>query len=159
MTAIYPGSFDPITNGHLDIIKRASKVVDSLVVAVLCNVSKTPLFSTEERIEMIEIACRPFKNVDVQAFSGLLVDFAKQNSSKVIIRGLRATTDFENEFKMAITNKALSDNIETLFLPTSLQYSYISSSIVKEVASLGGDVSFMVPNVVEKKILQKIASI
>ncbi|MCL2353989.1 MAG: pantetheine-phosphate adenylyltransferase [Defluviitaleaceae bacterium] len=159
MIAIYPGSFDPITNGHLDIIKRASKVVDNLVVAVLCNGSKRPLFSTEERVEMIKAACHPFENVDVQAFSGLLVDFAKQTSAKVIIRGLRATADFENEFKMAITNKALSDNIETLFLPTSLQYSYISSSMVKEVASLGGDVSFMVPNVVEKKILQKIASI
>ena len=159
MKAIYPGSFDPITNGHLDVIKRASKVVDRLVVAVLHNSSKTSLFSIDERLEMLKAACESFENIEIQAFSGLLIDFAKKIDAKVIIRGLRATTDFENEFKMALTNRALNDDIETLFLPTTLQYSYISSSVVKEVASLGGDVSFMVPKVVENKILQKIADV
>lgn len=156
MVAVYPGSFDPVTYGHLDIIKRASKFADKLIVAVLNNSSKSPMFSVDERILMLRQTCGDINNVEFAVFSGLLIDFAKSISANTIVRGLRAVTDFEYEFQMALTNRSLSEDIETLFISTSTQYLYLSSSIVKEVAVLGGDVSFMVPDVVEAAIGRKI---
>jgi len=156
MVAVYPGSFDPVTFGHLDIIERATKFADKLIVAVLSNSSKAPMFSVDERLLMLKEACGHIDNVEFAVFSGLLVDFAKEASANAIIRGLRAVTDFEYEFQMALTNRSLCDDIETLFISTSTQYLYLSSSIVKEVALLGGDVGLMVPRGVEEKMLKKI---
>ena len=159
--AIYPGSFDPVTNGHIDIIKRAAKVVDVLIVGVLNNKSKTPLFSVQERVKMLddvakELAKEGINNIRVMTFDGLLVNFANQIDANVIVRGLRAVTDFEYEFQMAQTNRKLNPNVETLFLTTSVEYSYLSSSTVREVASFGGDITQFVPDFVEKQVLQKI---
>ena len=159
MIAIYPGSFDPVTNGHLDIIKRASKIANKLIVAVLNNSAKTPMFDVETRLEMLRLACKDTPNVEISTFSGLLVQFAQNMSANVIIKGLRAVTDFESEFQMALANRMLDENIETLFIPTNLQYSYLSSSVVKEVAILGGDVSSMLPFEVYNKMLQKIGGV
>lgn len=153
--AVYPGSFDPVTNGHLDIIKRASGFVDQLVVGVLENPSKNPLFSTKERVEHIKMVTSNLNNVQVMPFSGLLSDFVKCVDAKLVIRGLRAVTDFEYEFQMALTNRSLNENMETLFIPTSTQFLYLSSSIVKEVAMFGGDISSMVPESLENIILNK----
>ena len=139
--AVYPGTFDPITLGHIDIIKRASKIVDELIVGVLNNNSKTPLFSPEERVEMIKEAVADMPNVKVLAFDGLLVDFAKQQKALFVIRGLRAVTDFEYEFQMAQSNRIIDRDVDTVFLTTSNAYSYISSSTVRELASFGGDIS------------------
>ena len=155
MIAVYPGSFDPVTYGHLDIINRASKFVDKLIVAVLNNTSKSSMFSAEECLQMLKESC-DIKNVEFTSFSGLLVDFAQKASANVIIRGLRAVTDFEYEFQMALTNKTLNANVETIFISTSSQYSYLSSSIVKEVARFGGDVGTMVPDAVRHRLLEKI---
>lgn len=154
--AIYPGSFDPVTVGHLDIIKRASKLVDELIVVVLINESKTPFFSLEERVLMLEDELKELDNVKVTCYKGLLVDFAKKENVNAIIRGLRGNVDFQYEIIMAQTNKALSESIETIFLITDSKYSYISSSTVKEVAAFGGDISKFVPKSVENKILKKI---
>ena len=143
--AIYPGSFDPITYGHLDIIERASKLCDELVIGVLNNSQKKPLFSTNERVNMIRELTEKLGNVRVEAFDGLTVEFAKQQEANAIIRGLRAVTDFENELQLAQTNKVLYPDIETLFLTTSLKYSYLSSTVAKEIASYGGDISLFVP--------------
>jgi len=161
MVAVYPGSFDPITYGHLDIITRASKFVDTLVVAVLNNSAKSPMFSVEERIVMLKKTCADLglKNIKFTDFSGLLIDFAKEISANVIIRGLRAVTDFEYEFQMALTNRSLNSSVETLFISTSTQYLYLSSSVVKEVAILGGDISFMVPAIVGDEIKKKLEKI
>ena len=154
--AVYPGSFDPVTVGHLDIIKRASKLVDELIVVVLINENKTPFFSLEERVLMLEDELKELDNVKVTCYKGLLVDFAKKENINAIIRGLRGNVDFQYEIIMAQTNKALSVSIETIFLITDSKYSYISSSTVKEVAAFGGDISKFVPKSVENKILKKI---
>lgn len=144
-TAVYPGSFDPCTNGHLDIITRASKLFDEVVVAVLTNSSKLPAFSIDERCEMLKQAASHLDNVKVFSFSGLLVDFMKQYPGGVIIKGLRAVSDFEYEFQMALTNRTLSSDVETLFLHTSEKYMFLSSSIVREIAAYGGSLSGLVP--------------
>jgi len=147
-TAIYPGSFDPVTRGHLDIIERAAKTTDRLIVAVLNNGAKNSLFSVEERVKMLEEETKAIPNVEIRSFNGLLVEFAAQCDAHVIIRGLRAITDFEYELQMAQTNRVLDHSIDTLFLTADLKYSYVSSSTVKEVARFGGDISsFVTPNV------------
>ena len=154
--AVYPGTFDPITLGHIDIIKRASKLVDELIVGVLNNNSKTPLFTPEERVEMIRESVADMPNVKVMAFDGLLVDFAKQQKALFVVRGLRAVTDFEYEFQMAQANRIIDRDVDTVFLTTSNAYSYISSSTVRELASFGGDISKFVTKSVEKKVKEKI---
>ena len=143
--AIYPGSFDPITFGHLDIINRASKLCDELIIGVLNNKQKNPLFSIDERVNMIKELTENLGNVKVECFEGLLVDFAKKKDAQVIIRGLRAVTDFENEIQLAQSNKVQYPELETLFMTTSLKYSYLSSTVAKEFASYGGDISLFVP--------------
>lgn len=155
-TAIYPGSFDPITYGHIDIIRRAAKTVDRLVIGVLNNTSKTPLFTSEERVEMIREAVKDIPNVTVEAFSGLSVDFAKAQGAGIIVRGLRAVTDFEYELQLSQTNRKIAPYIDTVFFTTSLQYAYLSSSIVKEVALFDGDISEFVPEFLVSKIKDKI---
>ena len=149
--AVYPGSFDPVTLGHLDIIERSAHMVDRLIVGVLQNNSKTPLFSVEERVKMLEDVTSYLPNVEVRAFGGLLVDFVHQCQADVIVRGLRAITDFEYELQMAQTNHKLEPSVETDFLTTSLEYSYLSSTIVKEVAFYHGDISKFVPMLCEKE--------
>lgn len=158
-TSIYPGSFDPITYGHIDIIDRASKITDKLIVAVLNNDEKKSLFTMEERIEMIKDAVKDYKNVEVESFGGLLVDYVKEKGANIIIRGLRAVTDFEYELQLAQTNRELYKDIDTIFMLTNLQYSYLSSSIVKQVASYKGDISKFVTPFVAKKLGQKYGSI
>lgn len=153
--AVYPGSFDPTTNGHIDIIKRASCFVDTLVVAVLENPSKNPLFSVEERVEHIKMLTSDLKNVCVMPFSGLLADFVKDINANFVIRGVRTITDFEYEFQMALTNRSLNKNMETLFIPASTKVLYLSSSVVKEVAMFGGDISDMVPEKLKNIIVEK----
>ena len=146
---IYPGSFDPVTYGHLDVIKRASKIVDELIVGVLNNKSKTPLFSVENRVKMLNDAVSDLPNVKVMSFEGLLVDFAKKVDAQLIVRGLRAVTDFEYELQMSQTNSVLNNEVDTIFFTTSLEYAYLSSSTVKEAAYFGADISkFVPPNVV-----------
>ena len=144
--AVYPGSFDPLSNGHLDIIKRASGLCDELIIGVLNNKQKTPLFSIDERVSIIKELTDNLDNVKVESFEGLLVDFAKEKDAQVIIRGLRAVTDFENEIQLAQSNKVQYPELETLFMTTSLQYSYLSSTVAKEFASYGGDISLFVPS-------------
>ena len=156
MRAIYPGSFDPVTNGHIDIIERASKISDELIVGVLYNKAKTPLFSVEERVKMLCEVTKDMKNVRVVPFEGLLIEFATQMDAKVIIRGLRAVTDFEYELQMSQTNHKLNPEIETLFMTTSLEYSFLSSSTVRELASFGGDISQFVPKYVEEQVIEKM---
>lgn len=156
--AIYPGSFDPVTKGHLDIIERSAKMVDVLIVAVLNNGTKSPLFSVEERVNMLREVTKDIKNVKIDSFSGLLVDYAKKAGASIIIRGLRAVTDFEYELQMAQTNRIMDNSIDTIFLTTSLEYAYLSSSTVKEVARYGGNVEHFVPEYVVKKIEDKIIS-
>ena len=155
-TAIYPGSFDPVTLGHFDIIKRSSEIFDQVIVGVLCNNAKSPLFSVEERVKMLEEVTKDFPNVKIIPFEGLLVEFAKQMDAKVIVRGLRAITDFEYELQMSQTNHKIEPEIETLFLTTSLEFSFLSSTTVKEVASFGGDITQFVPEVIVKKIKEKM---
>lgn len=156
LRAIYPGSFDPVTYGHLDIITRGASLVDELIVGVLNNKAKTPLFSVEERVKMLEEATKDLPNVKVVPFAGLLIDFAGKMEANMVIRGLRAVTDFENELQMAQTNHELSKKVETVFLATSLEYAYLSSTVVKEVAGFGGDISKFVPETVEYRIQEKI---
>lgn len=153
--AIYPGSFDPVTNGHLDIIKRAASISDELIIGVLQNKAKTPLFSVEERVTMLQEVTKNMKNVKIVPFEGLLIDFAQQMEAKVIVRGLRAITDFEYELQMSQTNRKLNSDVETIFLTTSLEYSYLSSTTVKEVASFQGDITQFVPKIVAEKIKEK----
>ena len=153
--AMYPGSFDPVTRGHLDIIKRSSRMFDKLIVAVLVNSAKTPLFTVEERVAMLRECCKDIPNVEVDSFNGLTVSFAKQKNATVMVRGLRAVTDFENEIQLAQTNHALMPGIETVFLATSIRWSYLSSTVVKEAARYGSDISkFVTPNV-EKAVRAK----
>ncbi len=154
--AVYPGSFDPITCGHLDIIKRSASLFDEVVIAVLHNSSKTPLFTAEERVELIKKATKDIPNCRAVKFDGLLVDFVKNLGAKVVIKGLRAISDFEYEFQMALLNKNLNPDIETLFMVTNANYSYISSSIVKEIANLGGDFGDLVPSEIFEDIKRKI---
>ena len=157
LRAIYPGSFDPVTYGHIDIITRSSKLADELVIGVLKNNSKRPLFSVEERVKMLEEVTKELPNVKIVPFNGLLVDFARQIEANAVVRGLRAITDFEYELQMAQTNHKLAPDVETLFLTTNLQYSYLSSTIVKEVATFGGDISQFVPEVVMNRIKEKMS--
>ncbi|HIQ95912.1 MAG TPA: pantetheine-phosphate adenylyltransferase [Candidatus Limivivens merdigallinarum] len=154
--AVYPGSFDPVTYGHLDIISRSANLVDELVVAVLNNCHKTPLFSVEERVNILLKATEGLPNVRVESFSGLSVDFAKECDARFIVRGLRAITDFDYELQLAQTNRIMNSEVDTLFLTTSLEYAYLSSSTVKEVASYGGDISKFVPPFVVDLIYNKI---
>jgi pantetheine-phosphate adenylyltransferase len=155
--AVYPGSFDPITYGHLDIIERGKKVFDKIIVAVLVNSSKDPLFSVEERTEMIREATRHLSNVEVDSFNGLLVDYLKKRNPHAILRGLRAISDFEYELQIASINRKLNDKVETFFLMTSNEHSFISSSMVKEVARYGADVKDLVPGTVEKALRKKFS--
>lgn len=154
--AVYPGSFDPVTFGHLDVIRRSADLVDELIVGVLNNSAKTPLFSAEERVKLLMDATKDINNVRIQAFSGLSVDFAKEMGAEFIVRGLRAITDFEYELQMAQTNRIMNPDIDTIFLTTSLQYAYLSSTTVKEVASYGGDISKFVPATVVDQVFHKI---
>ena len=156
LKAIYPGSFDPVTNGHLDIIKRSAKIVDQLIVGVLNNNAKNPLFSVEERVKMLKEVTKDIDNVIIVPFDGLLIDFARQQEAKLVIRGLRAITDFEYELQMSQTNHKLGPDVETMFLTTSIEYSYLSSTTVKEIAAFGGDVSQFVPEAVAVELLKKI---
>jgi pantetheine-phosphate adenylyltransferase len=153
--AIYPGSFDPITNGHVDIIKRGLKIFDRILVAVLENPKKKPLFSAGERVSMIKEIFAGQKNTEAKAFHGLLVEFAKKNDARVVIRGLRAISDFEYEFQMALMNMKLDPEIETFFMMPNLSYSFLSSKMVKEIFMLGGCLKDLVPNQVEKKLREK----
>ena len=153
--AIYPGSFDPLTFGHLDMIERSSKIVDELYVSVLRNSAKNPLFSTDERVSMIEEMTSHLPNVKVTAFDGLLVDYAGKIGANTIVRGLRAVTDFEYELQISQTNRIVNPDIDTIFLTTSLQYAYLSSTIVKEVASYNGDISKFVPEGIARKVYEK----
>lgn len=148
--AVYPGSFDPATYGHIDIIRRAGSLFDEIIVGVLNNSAKSPLFSVEERVNILEKATRNLPNVIVKPFDGLSVNFARENQAQVIVRGLRAVTDFEYELQMAQTNRVLAPDIDTVFLTTSLEYAYLSSTIMKEVAKFGGDLSkFAPPEIIE----------
>lgn len=156
LRGIYPGSFDPVTLGHIDIIERSSRLTDELIVGVLQNKAKTPLFSVEERVKMLEEVTKHLPNVRIVPFEGLLAQFARQMKANLVIRGLRAITDFEYELQMAQTNHKLEPEIETIFLTTNLTYSYLSSTMVKEVAGFGGDISQFVPDVIEKKIQEKM---
>ena len=157
MKAIYPGSFDPVTYGHIDIIERASKVVDELIIGVLVNSEKHPMFSIEERIALLERVTGHLSNVSVKTFDGLTVEFCKINGANLIIRGLRAVTDFETEMQIAQTNHSIESTVDTMFFTTSLEYSYLSSTIVKEIASYGADVSKMVPDVVANALKEKLS--
>ena len=156
LRAVYPGSFDPVTYGHLDIIRRSCHMVDELIVGVLYNKAKMPLFSVEERVRMLEETTKDLPNVKVVPFEGLLVEFARKMEAQMVVRGLRAVTDFEYELQMAQTNHKLEPAVETVFLTTSLEHSYLSSTIVKEVAAFGGDISQFVPEAVETKVREKI---
>lgn len=149
--AVYPGSFDPVTYGHLDVIVRGSKSFDEVIVGVLQNSAKSPLFSVEERVNMLKDVTSHFPNVEVQSFAGLLIDFVRSNDANVIVRGLRAITDFEYELQLAQMNRVIAPEIDTLFLTTNLKYAYLSSSMAKEVAMYGGDISsFLSPEIAEK---------
>ena len=154
--AIYPGSFDPITNGHLDIITRGSKVFDKLIVGVLVNIDKVGVFSIEERVELIKRVTSHLENVEVISFNGLLVDLAKKNNAKVILKGLRAVSDFEYEFQMALMNSQLDSEVETLFMTTAAANSFLSSSSVKQVAKFGGDIKGLVPDDIIDDVIKKI---
>jgi pantetheine-phosphate adenylyltransferase len=154
-TAVYPGTFDPITNGHLSIVNRALKIFDKLVIAILNNPFKAPLFSLEERIDMIQKALKEKTNVEVDSFDGLLVDYVVKKKSNVILRGLRALSDFEYEFQMALMNRKLNREVQSIFLMTDYKWFYTSSTIIKEAASLGGDISGLVPALVNKKLKEK----
>jgi pantetheine-phosphate adenylyltransferase len=155
--AVCPGSFDPVTNGHIDIVSRASFLFDEVVVAVGVNKSKNRLFSAEERIDMLGEACRDFPNVKVDGFTGLLTTFCQERGIHAIVKGLRAVTDFDYELQMAQMNSSLAGEIETVFVPTSPEYSFLASSLVKEVAMFGGDVSGLVPGFVHERLLARLA--
>ena len=156
LRAVYPGSFDPVTFGHLDIITRSAKLVDELIVGVLVNNAKSPLFSVEERVKILEKTVENLPNVKVIPFEGLLVEFVRKMEAQMVVRGLRAITDFEYELQMAQTNHKLEPDLETIFLTTGLEYSYLSSSTVKEVAAFGGDISQFVPDIVIERMQEKM---
>ena len=156
--AVYPGTFDPVTYGHIDIIKRAARIYDKVVVAVAHNEDKNPLFSVEERVSMLKDSVRPLKNVIVDNFNGLVVDYVERKGSRIMIRGLRMISDFESEFQMALTNRKLSEDIETIFMMPNESYSYISSKLMKEAAKLGADVKNFIPKKVQVLLKKKLAS-
>lgn len=153
---ICPGSFDPVTLGHIDIITRASKMFDHVIVGVLKNAAKTPSFTTEERIELLKEATKDLDNIEIVGFDGLLADYAKQNGVTSIVKGLRAVSDFEYEFQQALTNKKLNPELETVFLTCKADFLYLSSSMVKQVAALGGDISSFVPECLHDKIIERL---
>ena len=153
--AVYPGSFDPVTNGHIDIVERGLKLFDKIIVAILHNSSKEFLFPVEERIEMIKMSFKTIPNIEVDTFDGLLVDYAKKKNANTILRGMRAVSDFEYEFQLALMNRRLSREIQTVFLMTGLRWIFTSSSIIKEAARYGGNIEGMVPPVVNKKLKEK----
>ena len=155
-TAVYPGSFDPVTMGHLDIVHRTSQIFDKVIIGVLNNRAKSPLFSVEERVNMLKGVTKELPNVEVQSFAGLLIDFVRQNHAQIIVRGLRAITDFEYELQMAQTNRVMAPEVDTLFLTTNLRYSYLSSSIVKEIAAGGGDITAFVHPYVAEQMKRKL---
>jgi len=154
-TAVYPGTFDPITNGHIDIIKRALNIFDKVIIAISVDSTKNPFFTVEERIKMISEAVKDIQRIEIDSFSGLLVDYAKKTNAIAVIRGLRAVSDFEYEFQMALMNRRLNENIETVFLMPNEKFTYLNSSIVREVVSLGGDISDFVPENVKKELKKK----
>lgn len=154
--AVYPGSFDPVTFGHLDIIERSARMSDHLIIGVLNNNSKTPLFSVEERVNMLKSITKDLPNVEVKAFEGLLVDFVRANQADAVIRGLRAVTDFEYELQIAQTNRVIAPEVDTVFLTTNLKYSYLSSSIVKEIAAYGGEINAFVPAGIAERVMKKM---
>lgn len=156
MVVIYPGSFDPVTYGHIDIIKRCAKKFDKVIVSVLNNNSKKNMFTVDERIALLKKALEKYDNVEIDSFNGLLIDYARKKNCSLIVRGLRAVSDFEYEMQMALVNKKLAKDIETIYMVAQGEYSYLSSSIVKEVATFGGDISCFVPKVVEKALKEKI---
>ncbi len=156
VTAIYPGSFDPVTNGHLDLIERASRLFDHLIVALLTNPEKDPLFSVDERVEMLREVVAHLPNVEVETFDGLLVDYARRRGGRVLLRGIRAVSDYEYELQMALMNRNLAPDIETVFMLPSETYSYLSSRLVKEVARLGGSIRELVPAAVHERIRSKV---
>ena len=156
--AVYPGSFDPVTLGHIDIIQRASEIVDELIVGVLVNKGKNPLFSVQERVNMLQIVTKDIPNIRVESFDGLRVDFLKLKDAEFVIRGLRAITDFEYELQMAQTNRIMSPDTDTIFLTTNLKYAYLNSTTVKEVASYGGDISKFVPEFVAGAVMAKYSN-
>lgn len=153
--AIYPGFFDPVTYGHIDILERALKIFDKVIVAVGDNPQKKSLFPLKQRVDMIKEATKKIKNVEVKQFKGLMLDFVKKHNSRIIVRGLRAVSDFDYEFQRALMNRKVDDNIETVFIMTKGRYSFLSSSIVKEMAQFGGCVTGLVPNIVEKKLKER----
>lgn len=155
ITALYPGTFDPITNGHIDIIKRASKLFDKVIVTIAVNSSKKQLFSKEERKDMILKCIKTFKNVSVDTFDGLIVDYARKKNASVLIRGMRAVSDFEYEFQMSLINSKLNKDITTIFMMPNEKYTYLNSSIVRELSSFKGDISDFVPKYVQKKLKEK----
>ncbi len=154
--AVYPGSFDPLTNGHVDIITRGARIFDRIIVAVLVNAEKSPLFTMAERVEIARAVFTDFPNVEIDTFEGLLVDYVERRGAQVIVRGLRAVSDFEFEFQMALMNRRLNGKIETVFMMPAEQYSYISSRLIKEVFSLGGRVHGLVPDMVEARLRDKV---
>lgn len=156
---IYPGSFDPVTLGHLDIIERSCKLVDKLILGVLVNSSKSPLFTDKERVDLLYKATSHIKNIEIQSYNGLLVDFAKERQADVIIRGLRAVTDFEYELQLAQTNKKLYPEVETIFLATNVNFAYLSSSVVREIAKYGGDIKQFVPESIVQSVYDKYTTI
>src|SRR3979490_2257138 len=156
--AVYPGSFDPLTNGHVDIISRGARMFDRIVVAILVNAEKSPMFSMQERVEIAREVFKPHPKVEVDTFDGLLVDYVERKQAQVIVRGLRAVSDFEFEFQMALMNRRLNSKIETVFMRPAEQYSYISSRLIKEIFSLGGRVHGLVPDMVEARLRDKQAS-
>jgi len=153
--AIYPGSFDPVTNGHIDIVRRATSLFDEIIVAILLNPSKTALFSLEERMAMLKETMKDIPGVSFDTFGGLLVDYAQNRGAQAILRGMRAVSDFEYEFQLALMNRKLNRDIQTVFLMTGLRWIFTSSSIIKEAAQFGGDISDMVPPIVNRKIIEK----
>jgi len=153
--AVYPGSFDPLTNGHVDIIERGTRLFDKIIVAILVNVEKSPLFSVQERVEIVREVFKGHPNVEVDTFEGLLIDYVAARKADVIVRGLRALSDFETEFQMALMNRRLNSHIETVFMMPAEQYTYISSRLIKEVFSLGGQVRGLVPEIVESRLREK----
>jgi pantetheine-phosphate adenylyltransferase len=154
--AVYPGSFDPLTNGHVDIISRGARLFDRIVVAILVNAEKSPLFTMEERVEIIRAVFKDQPNVEVETFDGLLVDYVARRNAQVIVRGVRAVSDFEYEFQMALMNQRLNDRIQTIFMTPAEQYTYISSRLIKEVFALGGRVHGLVPDMVEARLREKV---
>jgi pantetheine-phosphate adenylyltransferase len=158
-TAIYPGSFDPPTNGHMDVIKRGLNLFDRIIVAILINPAKKEFFTVEERIEMLNESLKDFSNIEVDSFNGLLVDYAAARKAQAILRGMRAVSDFEYEFQLALMNRRLNRKVQTVFLMTGLRWIFTSSSIIKEAAKFGGDIESMVPAIVNKKIKEKYKSL